>query len=94
MHVDIHGKMDRKDNYELDLGISCLYKHWEGHEEREFLNAFNQRLTDGFNKILQSIPKYKEYKAICNNDPYLNGNWGGELVTMTEQAAELGIPTI
>lgn len=24
LHVDIHGKMDRKDNYELDLGGACL----------------------------------------------------------------------
>ena len=29
MHVDIHGKMDRKDSYELDLGVSCMYKHWD-----------------------------------------------------------------
>ena len=28
MHIDIHGKMDRKDNYELDLGIQCLWKHF------------------------------------------------------------------
>jgi len=29
LHVDIHGKMDRKDSYELDLGVSCMYKHWD-----------------------------------------------------------------
>lgn len=28
LHVDIHGKMDRKDSYELDLGVQCIYKHW------------------------------------------------------------------
>ena len=25
MHIDIHGKMDRKDTYELDLGVESLY---------------------------------------------------------------------
>lgn len=39
------------------------------------------------------IPKWKEYKARCEPDPYLNGNWGGELRTMTEQAIELGVPS-
>ena len=29
-----------------------------------------------------------------NNDPYLNGYWGGKLKTMTEQACQLGIPSI
>jgi hypothetical protein len=24
MHIDIHGKMDRKDTYELDLGVESL----------------------------------------------------------------------
>jgi len=32
-HVDIHGKMDRKDCYELDLGVACAIKHWEGYGE-------------------------------------------------------------
>lgn len=83
LHVDIHGKMDRKDSYDLDLGVACLHKHWL-HEEPEFVNAFIGRLTSGFNKVLASIPKYKEYKAVCNNDPDLHGNWGGDLRTMTE----------
>ena len=58
------------------------------------MHAFVERLTQSFNRVLLGIPKYKDFKAICNNDPYLNGNWGCTLRTMTEQAAELGIPTL
>ena len=29
LHVDIHGKMDRSKDYELDLGVACLLKHWD-----------------------------------------------------------------
>ncbi len=97
MHVDIHGKMDRKDSYELDLGVACLYKHWANSstiDECDFLTGFVECLTKGFNQCLKNIPKWKEYKAVCNNDPYLNGNWGGELRTMTEQAIMMGIPSI
>ena len=36
---------------------------------------------------------YKDYKAVVNNEPYLSGYWGGGLKTMTEQAAEMFIPT-
>ncbi len=33
LHVDIHGKMDRKDSYELDLGVQPLYRHFAPHGE-------------------------------------------------------------
>jgi len=33
MHIDIHGKMDRKDTYELDLGVKSLHKHFGHHGE-------------------------------------------------------------
>lgn len=93
-HVDIHGKMDRKDCYDLDLGIDCLIKHWEGLGEQEFLIAFVETLTSGFNKIFANIPKYKNFQAVCNKDCYLNGDWGCEIKTMNEQAVILGIPSI
>ena len=38
LHVDIHGKMDRKDSYELDLGVACMYKHWD--KDLEFQRTF------------------------------------------------------
>lgn len=55
--------MDRKDSYELDLGVACLYKHWTGSsiDETEFLTGFVDMLTQGFNKALKGIPKWKEY---------------------------------
>ncbi len=93
-HVDVHGKMDRKDNYELDLGVACLFKHWEQYGEEDFLVSVTRELKEGFNRVLGGIPKFKEFKAICNEDPYLNGNWGGDIKTMNEQAVMLGIPSI
>lgn len=86
--------MDRKDNYDLDLGVQCLYKHWSNHDTApDFLEAFISKLETDLNKILKLIPKHKEYTACVNKDPYLSGNWGGELMTMTEQAVLMGIPS-
>lgn len=93
-HIDVHGKLDRKDSYELDLGVSCLLKHWDQYGESDFLVAFINNLKTGFDKILKDIPKYKGFTSVCNEDPYLNGNWGCEIKTMNEQAVILGIPSI
>ena len=27
-HIDVHGKMDRKSNCEIDVGIECIRAHW------------------------------------------------------------------
>lgn len=94
-HVDIHGKLDRKDCYDLDLGVACLLHHWDPqYGESDFLNSFVSNLKTGFDKILKNIPQYKGFTAVCNQDPYLNGLWGGDLRTMNEQAVILGIPSI
>jgi hypothetical protein len=65
MHIDIHGKMDRKDSYELDLGGSCLYKHWTKYNETNFINSFITTLTKGFTHLLAPLHKYKDYQALC-----------------------------
>mmetsp|Transcript_31102 Transcript_31102/g.30558 ORF Transcript_31102/g.30558 Transcript_31102/m.30558 type:complete len:102 (-) Transcript_31102:296-601(-) len=91
-HVDIHGKMDRKADYELDLGISCIIKHWPIQEE--FVAKLEKTLVSGFNTVIHSQEK-SGIKATTNSDPYLDGDWGdGDLATMTEQAVILGIPSI
>ncbi len=94
MHVDIHGKVNRKTNFDLDLGIECLIVKWE-QIDPEFCVNFNKVLTENFNKALTLAKPYKGFKPVCNNEPYLNGYWGCEnLYTMTEQAIDLGIPSM
>ncbi len=85
VHIDIHGKMDRKDTYELDLGVKSLEIHFGGLGEAGFVKEFVRALTEGFNRVLKPLTKYKEYQASCQPDPILNGYWGrGDLRTMTE----------
>jgi hypothetical protein len=30
LHIDIHGKADRKDSCDIDVGIKSMEKHWKG----------------------------------------------------------------
>jgi hypothetical protein len=77
--------MDRKDSYTLDLGVDCMPKHWQQYQEDDFMNAFISSLTLGFDKVLKNLPKYNGHVASCNNQPYLNGDWGDvDVATMTE----------
>jgi hypothetical protein len=94
-HIDVHGKLDTKKDYDLDLGISCMHNHWwSDYQERDFIVAFENYLVNGFNKVLKD-QSYKGFKAKCNKEPYLNGNWGDvDIATMNEQAIVLGIPSI
>jgi hypothetical protein len=32
MHIDIHGKMDRRNNMDIDLGIIPLHVEWPDEE--------------------------------------------------------------
>jgi hypothetical protein len=57
------------------------------------LRTFTLSLSEGFNRVLKPLPKYKDYQASSQASPILNGFWGGDLRTMTEQACELGIPS-
>ncbi len=52
-HIDIHGKMDRKDNYDLDLGVQCLYAHWWEQGELDFVDSIVKNLKTGFDKVLK-----------------------------------------
>ena len=93
MHIDIHGKFNRLDDYDLDLGIESLNVKW-GQIDPDFCISFSKVLTDNFNKALSLTKKYKGFDPICNNQPNLHGYWGCEnLYTMTEQAIDLGIPS-
>ena len=83
--------MDRKDSYELDLGVMSMYYHWK--QDLEFQSIFIGKLKAGFDSVLAPIPRWKEFKALCQTDPVLHGFWGGEIKTMTEQAIQIGVPS-
>lgn len=89
LHVDIHGKMNRKNNCEIDVGIRSMEAHWDGDSLVKKIRMFF--IEHG--KIFEGM-KFGDFECEFNTDPYLHGYWGGGIHTMTEQAIILGIPSI
>jgi hypothetical protein len=89
-HVDIHGKCDRENNCEVDVGICSMDVLWEndplGHKIRVFFEQHGN--------IFGELKFNKGFKCKFNTNPNLHGYWGGEIHTMTTQAILLGIPSI
>lgn len=79
MHVDIHGKLNRENDCEIDVGIRSMEVHWEGNPLfKEFKPFFENKLSNIFEGI-----KYRNFECKFNTRPFLHGYWGGDMVTMT-----------
>jgi hypothetical protein len=52
LHVDVHGKVDRKDNLNLDLGIRPMEVLWPHEDE---IVTMKWRFVNEFKKVLDGI---------------------------------------
>mmetsp|Transcript_10303 Transcript_10303/g.34392 ORF Transcript_10303/g.34392 Transcript_10303/m.34392 type:complete len:388 (-) Transcript_10303:1005-2168(-) len=103
-HVDIHGKMDRKDNLDLDIGMGPMENCWaaKGDSEKhaEFV-ALKEHLASGMREAFKGV-KGKHFLVhgkmmpmTVEEDPYLNAYWGGSTFeTISHQSVNLRIPAI
>ena len=90
MHVDVHGKKNRKSNMDLDIGFKAMENNWpeasfvkwlKSEAETKFQNAFNSPRCEK-----------NDMRFTVNVDPSLCGDWGGDLYTMARQSVTSGIP--
>ena len=88
-HVDIHGKMNRPNNCEIDVGIKSMEVLWEGDPLVTKIRSFFAKEGNVFEGL-----KFKGFPCTFNTEPYLHGFWGDKIHTMTEQAILLGIPSM
>lgn len=80
-HIDIHGKCNRKNNSDMDLGTMPMTWLWP--KESEFQDNLVESLKNGFDQVFKNI-KIRGFTPNCESDPYLHGYWGNGLTTMTE----------
>jgi len=83
LHIDIHGKYNRKDNSDMDLGISSLIVHFKSEEDASFAMGLSAYLTEAFNNCFKGR-LFNKIEARCEPECYLSGYWGGGVYTMTE----------
>jgi len=96
-HIDFHGKMNRRSNLNLDVGsVAFSEEHWDTNRR-----MYNKVIKMTKNELKKSIcnnvtyyTKYGQFKFDINMDPYLCGCWVDGQMTMVQQTAQLGLPSI
>eukprot|EP00759_Apiculatamorpha_spiralis_P032928 PhF_6_TR3419/c0_g1_i1/m.4951 len=93
LHVDIHGKINRKDNFDVDVGWASFKYLMSRHPGKVAL--FQRSLETHLSHALTTAKsKWKGYSPRAEMDPYLSGYWGGDIHTMTTQAVLLGMHSV
>jgi len=97
LHVDLHGKLNRKDDFDLDVGVDSMKEIWavRSPEAAAAFSVFNDTLQRNFQRAVAACPvTHKGMAATVEMEPWLSGLWGthdGAPVTMTTQAILLGL---
>lgn len=92
LHIDMHGKKNRKTNMDLDVGFKAMETHWK---DQSFVKWLKSETECVFTNMF-SDPKYiyekNNMRFTVNVNPSLCGDWGGDLYTMTCQSVVMGTP--
>lgn len=90
LHIDVHGKKDRKDNLDLDVGMDPLIEFWSDDSEK---TALQEAVCDGFRAAMRGMPSQRRgMKFTVEDDPYLGGFWGDETTTFSHASVLRGVP--
>ena len=92
-HIDIHGKINRKDNRTIDVGIESMKYEWPySDKDNEFANELDVMTQEYINNAFEGVI-VDGFPVDATSDWYLSGYWGEDLHTMTTQAIILGVPS-
>eukprot|EP01043_Picozoa_sp_COSAG02_P011196 COSAG02_NODE_408_length_22892_cov_35.212785_22_plen_703_part_00 len=98
-HIDVHGKMDRKKNLDLDVGMGPMEEHWQ----EEGFEMLKEHMEEAFHEAFAGTAQFRSKKKGSVGrfsfgvevDPRLHGYWGSDTVmTMSHQAVAEGIAAI
>ena len=79
LHVDVHGKLNRKNDCQVDVGREAINFHWKGDPIIKYFQPyFEEHLSHIFDGL-----QFRGMKCSFNTDPALHGLWGGWMETMT-----------
>lgn len=91
LHIDVHGKKNRENNRDLDLGMNPMECLWP--KQLQFAKL-KQVLHANLSKAVQNGQVYDgAFKFAVEAEPVLHGYWGDDTnTTMSHQSILLGIP--
>ncbi|KAL9655196.1 hypothetical protein ABK040_008971 [Willaertia magna] len=90
-HIDIHGKKNRKDERDIDVGMAPMSSLWDNSNQAILLHKV---FCDNLEKEMSFIKKkFSGFKIGIKREPYLNGYWGDNTVTtLSHQSILLDVP--
>lgn len=91
LHVDVHGKKNRKANLDVDFGFKALETRWQ---DQGFVGWLKSEAESSFNRLFDKpcCDSNDDIKYTTNVNPMLCGDWGRDLYTMTCQSVCMGVP--
>jgi hypothetical protein len=96
LHIDLHGKINRKDNFDLDVGMDSFIE-FLGKQQPQISSKMFQSCRENFLEAMKKCPtQLHGFSAGVESQPYLSGLWGcgeSDPYTMTTQAVLLGLPS-
>ena len=75
LHFDIHGKCDRKDDCEVEVGMDSQYMLFPSSDEQKWIKPLDKALMTKLNKVTKGL-KVGRHKVEWNTDCDLHGYWG------------------
>jgi len=103
LHIDIHGKKDRENNFDIDVGTMPMQVLWSNKNQYEHLvNTCEEELGKALekhshkhvlHKTSKTTGKIKTLKMGVEIEPALHGYWGDKIMTtISHQSVMLGMP--
>ena len=98
VHIDIHGKMDRANNMDIDVGMGPMEEDWGEGATELIKGALGPALEGALGgRSLVSRKSKKRMPITIELDPLLSGYWGHyneSPLTISHQSVLLGIPAL
>jgi hypothetical protein len=74
LHIDMHGKKDRANNSDIDLGVKSIKEHFLEEDQKNLVGPLIKKLTSKMNKVFNPV-KLNGFRVICNPAGELQGRW-------------------
>ena len=98
MHVDIHGKMDRANNMDLDVGMGPMEEEWDEKGTELIKSVVGNAIETALEgRYRVSRKSKKRMPCTVETEPLLSGYWGHHSsapLTISHQAVLLGVPAL
>ncbi|XP_046547011.1 uncharacterized protein LOC124257046 [Haliotis rubra] len=93
LHVDIHGKRDRKSDLALDVGMGGMKAYWK---DKEMVTKLRKGFEESFTNMLGPVGIVKNGMPFTvDMDPEMSGfRLDRSVFTLSTQSAMLGIPSV